>query len=345
MRPIRPPKQRRRLHNAPRGESKPAMSIHKLALSMSLALSAALAPAAAGAATDRACGPQALGTSRIAQIDGSQRLALGLQTYPRTLALHDHEVVLTFDDGPVPATTGPILDALKEQCVRATFFVVGSHAAENPAVVRREIEEGHSVGHHSYSHPARTLRLWSEKTAKADIDRGFAAVDQAGFGAAGAEPRTPFFRFPGFADTPELVRWLHDRKIAVFGADLWASDWQEMTPRAELDLVLSRLEAAGKGIVLFHDSRPSTAKMLPEFLRALKSRGYKVVHMEPGAGPTPIEQAKPGWTSATEAIIAKTLGRRGTGGKDRPQDAPAVEERSKGWSEPAEGAESERLPR
>lgn len=265
-------------------------------------------------AAGQTCGAHALGTSRTIEINGEQKLAIGLQTYPRTLALRDHEVVLTFDDGPAPATTPHILDALAEQCVRATFFLVGGHAVEAPELVRREIKEGHSVGHHSYSHPARTLRLWSEATAKADIDRGFAAVDRAGYGAAGPEPRTPFFRFPGFADTPELVRWLEERKIAVFGADLWASDWREMTPQAELDLVLSRLEALGKGIILFHDDVPSTAKMLPDFLRALKTRGYHIVHIVPGAGPTPIEEAKPGWTSTTEAIIAKTLGKYAPGG-------------------------------
>ena len=273
----------------------------------------AIIPAASAAE----CGPQALGVSRIVQIDGGERLALGLQTYPRTLALADREVVLTFDDGPAHGATERVLEALKAECARATFFLVGSHAAEAPVLVRRIVAEGHNAGHHSYSHPARTLRLMSESAAKADVEKGFAAVDSAA-GLEGPHPHFPFFRFPGFADTPELVRWLEDRGVAVFGADLWASDWQEMTPRAELDLVLSRLEAAGKGIVLFHDPRPSTAAMMPEFLRELKTRGFRLVHLVPGAGPTPIVHAKPGWTSATEAIIAKTLGLKGL--RSEPQE-------------------------
>jgi peptidoglycan/xylan/chitin deacetylase (PgdA/CDA1 family) len=278
--------------------------------------------AAAGAAAAEHCGPEALGVSRTIAIDGAQKLALGLETYPRTLALRDHEVVLTFDDGPVAGTTPKVLDALKEQCARATFFLVGRHAAEAPALVRRIVQEGHNAGHHSYSHPAQTLRLMPEAAAKADIDGGFSAVDRAGYGAAGDEPKVPFFRFPGFADTPQLVRWLQDRGIAVFGADLWASDWQEMTPRAELDLVLSRLEAAGKGIVLFHDSRPSTAQMMPDFLKALKARGFRLVHIVPGPGPTPVAAAGPGWSSATEAIIAKTLGPKGR--RSEPQEGRGV---------------------
>lgn len=259
----------------------------------------------APAADALACGPDALGTSRVVSI-GDEGLALGLQSYPRTLALRDHEVVLTFDDGPAPLTPS-ILDALAAQCVRATFFLIGQNAQAMPGLVKREIAAGHTVGHHSYSHPDRTLRLMPEELALADIDRGVAAVETAGYGAA-SKMHTRFFRFPGFADTPELLAVLAGRGVTVFGTDLWASDWNPMTPQAELTLVMSRLEKAGKGIVLFHDTKAQTAAMLPDFLRALKAQGFSVVHIEPGAGPTPVEGAAPGWTSTTEPIIAKTLG-------------------------------------
>ncbi|WP_400765266.1 polysaccharide deacetylase family protein [Methylosinus sporium] len=287
-----------------------------LAAALLALMPAAFSPAAAQAAE---CGAQALGVSRTIAIDGSEGLALGLQTYPRTLALADHEVVLTFDDGPAHGATERVLDALKEECARATFFLVGARAAEAPALIRRIVAEGHNAGHHSYSHPARTLRLMSEDAAQADIEKGFHAVDAAaGFPAGAPSPHFPFFRFPGFADTPELVRWLGERNVTVFGADLWASDWQEMTPRAELELVMSRLQAAGKGVILFHDPRPSTAAMMPDFLRELKARGFRLVHIVPGEGPTPIVHAKPGWTSATEGIIAKTLGPKGL--RSEPQE-------------------------
>ena len=234
-------------------------------------------------------------------------LALGLQSYPRTLDLHDHEVVLTFDDGPA-GPTPRVLDALARECVRATFFLIGRNAEALPDLVRREIAEGHNTGSHSYSHPDSTLRLMNEAAARADIERGIAAVERAGYGVAGASPHTPFFRFPGFADTPALLAFLAGRRITVFGSDLWASDWRNMTPDAELALVMSRLEKRGRGIILFHDSKLATAEMLPAFLRQLKIRGYRVVHLAPGAGPTPVADAPPGWTSTTEPIIARTLG-------------------------------------
>jgi peptidoglycan/xylan/chitin deacetylase (PgdA/CDA1 family) len=67
----------------------------------------------------------------------------------------------------------------------------------------------------------------------------------------------------------------------VFGADLWASDWNPMTPQAQLKLLIDRLESARKGIILLHDPKAQTAAMLPAFLRELKHEGYRVVHVVP----------------------------------------------------------------
>lgn len=260
-----------------------------------------LLPLCAAPAAARDCGPEALGVSRTITI-GSKGTALGLQSYPRTLDLADHEVVLTFDDGPA-APTARVLDALAKECARATFFIIGRNAEEAPALVKRAAAEGHSIGDHSYSHPAATLRLLDDADARADIEKGIRAVERALGGKT-----APFFRFPGFADTPALVSYLEQKGYTIFGSDLWASDWSPMSPKGELDLVMSRLEKAGKGIVLFHDSKAQTAQMLPDFLKELKARGYRLVHIAPGEGETPIVEAGPGWTSTTEPIIAKTLG-------------------------------------
>lgn len=67
----------------------------------------------------------------------------------------------------------------------------------------------------------------------------------------------------------------------MFGADLWASDWEEITPEQELKLVTDRLAASGKGIILFHDNKVRTAAMMPAFLRYLRENGYRVVHVVP----------------------------------------------------------------
>jgi peptidoglycan/xylan/chitin deacetylase (PgdA/CDA1 family) len=274
---------------------------------------------AAGPAPARDCGPDALGVSRTITI-GQKGMAVGLQSYPQTLALEDHEVVLTFDDGP-EAATPKVLDALTRACAQATFFVIGRNAERLPALVKREVDEGHTVGHHTYSHPANTLRLMEDAAARADVERGIKAVETATGGRA-----APFFRFPGFADTPELLAWLEGKGYTIFGSDLWASDWSPMSPKGELDLVLTRLEKAGRGIILFHDSKAQTAAMLPDFLRELKARGYRLVHLAPGAGETPIAEAAPGWTSTTDPIIAKTLAgkTKASAAKERAREADHV---------------------
>jgi peptidoglycan/xylan/chitin deacetylase (PgdA/CDA1 family) len=224
------------------------------------------------------CPADALGTARVLSVDRSI-LAVGRKHFPVTLPLAPREVVLTFDDGPWPGTTPRVLDALARECVRATFFLVGRNAAAHPQLVRREAAEGHTVAHHSFAHPL--LDRMRPEAAMAEIDRGIAAVETALHGHAAATPSTPFFRFPGFASSGALLERLAARGITVFGADLWASDWNPMTPDEQLRLVLDRLEAAGGGIILFHDTKAQTAAMLPVFLRALKTRGYRVVHVVP----------------------------------------------------------------
>jgi peptidoglycan/xylan/chitin deacetylase (PgdA/CDA1 family) len=223
------------------------------------------------AAAAEPCGPDALGTARVLTVDPSQHPQVGRKHFPQTLPLGLREVVLTFDDGPSPATTGRVLDALGKECVRATFFLLGRNAAAHPALVKRIIAGGHTVGTHTFSHPL--LSHMNPAAAEAEVERGIKAVELA----AGSRV-APFFRFPGFASTPALVDRLNGRGLAIFGADLWASDWNRMSPQTELQLVMERIEHAGGGIVLFHDTQPQTAAMIPAFLRALKAKGFRVVH-------------------------------------------------------------------
>lgn len=276
----------------------------------SAVLLAAAVLAVAGSGPALACAPEALGTARTMAVGTSDGLEVGAKSYPRSLALGPREVVLTFDDGPLPATTTRILNALRRECVRATFFVIGRNARANPRLVRRIVSEGHTLAHHSYSHPARTLRRMPLAAAKADILRGISATEQAAYGSSGARPRVPFFRFPGFADSRALNNWLAGRNIGIFGTDLWASDWARRSPAAQQALTMRRLNRRGRGMILFHDTSPVTAAMLPGFLRALKRGGYRVVHIVPGSGRARTAGGGRRWRSQTEAIIAGMNRRR-----------------------------------
>ena len=237
----------------------------------------------AAAAQDCPGDRDALGTARTLAVDAASTPRVGHKQFPDTLPLAPKELVLTFDDGPWPGTTPAVLAALKAECVKATFFLLGRNAQAHPGLVRREAAEGHTIGHHSFSHPL--LRHMDPDKAMAEVDKGVRA-DNA---ALAGRPSAPFFRFPGFASAPVLLDRLQARGVVVFGADVWASDWNEQTPDAERELLLKRIDTAGRGIVLLHDTRGQTARMLPSLLRALKARGYRIVHVVPAGGSHPAD--------------------------------------------------------
>jgi peptidoglycan/xylan/chitin deacetylase (PgdA/CDA1 family) len=228
------------------------------------AASCGLVPSAAKAAE---CAPGVLGTSRVLAIEAKTTPRVG-KPFASALPLDSHEVILTFDDGP-----------RAQQCVRALFFVIGENAVAHPELLRRERADGHTIGYHTWSHPL--LDRVPPSVGEANIDHGIDAVERVLYRGEERAPLTRFFRFPGLATSPTLLDHLAGRGIVTFGADLWASDWRLMTPDAELKLVLQRLNTAGRGIVMFHDTKAQTAAMLPAFLDALREQNYRVVAVVP----------------------------------------------------------------
>jgi peptidoglycan/xylan/chitin deacetylase (PgdA/CDA1 family) len=255
-------------------------------LSATLVVAAAWSAAAQAAQCPRS---GTLGTSRILKVDAATYPQVGSKSFEQTLPLEDHEVALTFDDGPWPQTTPKVLAALARECVRATFFLIGKPASEHPALVRRIAAEGHTIGHHTWTH--QNLKYMKPDDANAEIDKGIAAVEMALHGTATTTPSTPFFRFPYFEMTPQTLDLLQSRDIVVFGADLWASDWNPMTPKQELKLLIDRLNIARKGIILLHDPKAQTAAMLPAFLRYLRDNHYRVVHLVPAVPGADVKMA------------------------------------------------------
>jgi peptidoglycan/xylan/chitin deacetylase (PgdA/CDA1 family) len=227
-------------------------------------------------AQDCAGNPNALGTSRVLAIDQSEYPRVGSMEYPVTLPLAEKEVVLTFDDGPVPRYTNPILDILAAQCVKATYFLVGQMARAYPTTVRRIYAEGHTIGTHSEDHPLRFGKLPVEK-ARWEIDEGIAEV-----GAVLGDPKklAPFFRIPRFARSDAVEKELAARSLVVFSSDTVADDWHHrITPSKIIKLAMNRLEARGKGILVLHDIHPATVAALPGLLKELKDRGFRVVQV------------------------------------------------------------------
>lgn len=228
--------------------------------------------------------PDALGVARTIEIDTSTSPHFGRFQFQATVPLAHHEVILTFDDGPRGALTRRVLAALAAECTKATFFMIGRNAAADPATARQVALAGHTVGHHSMTHPA-PMTLILPQRAIADIAAGKEAVrralgDQAGHFAPG------FFRYPGLWNPPDVDKWLASQGIGVFGVDVHARDWEVHDPDEIVRLALMRLEQLGSGILLLHDIQPATVAALPRLLRELKARGWHVVHMvqsHPGA--------------------------------------------------------------
>ena len=220
--------------------------------------------------------PDALGTSRVLTVTPGEFTRLGRIQYPGTLPLKDHEVVITFDDGPIPPYSSIVLDALASQCVKATYFLVGEMASAHPELVRRIYNAGHTIGTHSQDHPFAFQRL-SAQQVEQEVDRGIASVD-----AALGDPRgvAPFFRIPGFGRTKSVEAFLASKSLVTWSADVVADDWfKGATAKDIVRKAMRRLNAHGSGILLLHDIHPATVMAVPMLLKALKAGGYHVVQV------------------------------------------------------------------
>jgi peptidoglycan/xylan/chitin deacetylase (PgdA/CDA1 family) len=232
---------------------------------------------AAGSASAEDCpgNPTALGTSRTLVVDPREHPRIGTMQYGETLPLEDHEVVLTFDDGPIPRYSNQILDILASQCVKATFFTIGQMAHDHPDGVRRLRDAGHTIGTHTESHPLYMKRLPIER-ARQEIDQGIADVT-----AAAGDPSAvaPFFRIPGLSRAESAEDYVTSLGVQTWSADFLADDWREISSARVAELAIKRLEAKGKGILLLHDIHERTVEALPTILREMKARGYRIVQV------------------------------------------------------------------
>ena len=241
------------------------------------------APPAAKAPVD--C-QNALGVSRVVEVDTTGGGEYGEQyMHPRPL-LEKGEVVITFDDGPHPEFTPQILDALAAECTKATFFYVGRMIKNFPDMARRVQAEGHTVGTHTYTH--RNLGGTSMGQAEQQIESTFNVAE-----ATLPNGVAPFFRFPYLSDPQRVRDYLAKRNIAVFGIDVDSFDWRVRTPEKVMHNVFTGLDKKGGGIILFHDIHANTAKSIPAVLAELKKRSYKVVHLVPKSRLEAVAAAEP----------------------------------------------------
>lgn len=240
-----------------------------------LLIAAVAYPFASAAAADCNGKPDALGVSRVIAVDPTEHRLVGSMQYRETLPLADHEVVLSFDDGPSPRYTDRILQTLDAECVKATFFMVGEMAKLFSEEAQKVEEGGHTIGTHSFGHPF-TFNRMTEAQAGAEIDKGIAAVATA---IGDPAKLAPFFRVPGFLTSKTTEEALASRGLMTWSADVPSDDWRGISSDEIVRRVMSRLDAKSRGIILMHDIHEHTVAALPEILKQLKEHGYRVVQV------------------------------------------------------------------
>ncbi|MGZ4123257.1 MAG: polysaccharide deacetylase family protein [Tumebacillaceae bacterium] len=182
-------------------------------------------------------------------------------------------VALTFDDGPDNRYTAKILDILKENNVKATFFVVGVHAKEYPDLVRRIVDEGNAIGNHSWDHGQ--LSKMNKTQVQSEIDR----ADQQLFSILGFHPA--LFRPPYGETTKDAVQECRDNGYKLIDWSVDTRDWAGAPTPQIMKTVNAQLYPGG--IILQHSAGGkngdlnNTVAATQEMIQTLKAQGYQFV--------------------------------------------------------------------
>ncbi|WP_025761940.1 polysaccharide deacetylase family protein [Dyadobacter tibetensis] len=172
-------------------------------------------------------------------------------------------VTLTFDDGPDPVQTPLILAALKEQEVKATFFLIGKKADQYPELVNQIVQEGHIVGNHSYSHHM-LIGFFSRRRLKKDLEQCNAVIEQI----TGKRPL--YFRPPFGVTNPRYADVLKELGMQSVGWSLRSLDTKAKNKYALIERILVRLKK--KDIILLHDNQEVTADAIDDIVQHCRQK-------------------------------------------------------------------------
>ena len=209
--------------------------------------------------------------STVTAQDASPSLATPDDTTPM-----GHQIALTFDDGPDPATTPAILDILRRYDVKATFFVVGARAEQHPDLIRRIASEGHTLGNHTYYH--RDMTTLTPREMSQELRDTQTAIDQA----LGYRSRITLFRPPCGApyttETDKLSSFQKFMEKQKMYPVMWNVDSRDWALRGRPDLIVKNIVQSTPqdgGVVLLHDTQPQTVEALPKIIHY-----YRTAHFE-----------------------------------------------------------------
>lgn len=199
------------------------------------------------------------------------------------------QVVLTFDDGPVPAYTPQILDTLKAYGVPASFFVLGQNALQSPRLVNRILAEGHELGSHTYWHS--NMSAVSPTRARVEVN----SVQNLITGITGRQMllyREPYMRSGGPITSRKVASLMPVEEAGYFiaGMDIVPRDWLDLTPEDLAADIIRQVEEQGGGVVLLHDGggdQSATVAALPIVIEELRQRGYEFGSLADQLGVSP----------------------------------------------------------
>lgn len=188
-------------------------------------------------------------------------------------------IALTFDDGPHPKYTPELLDVLAKHNAKATFFVVGKNAKKHPEIIRRMIEEGHSVGNHSYSHQWQ-WGFWSEDKVYRELRGTRELLNEI------HSQSYPLFRPPFGISNPNIAKVVKRMELAVVGWSLRTFDTSRKPKKVQQQL-LKKLK--GGDIVLMHDRLENTPQVIDIVLTHFSKSGLKFVNLEAPKSDTKLD--------------------------------------------------------
>jgi len=197
----------------------------------------------------------------------------------------EKQVFLTFDDGPSSNVTPKILDVLKKEDIKATFFVLGTMVKSNPEVLKREKEEGHYIANHGYSHIYSKIYA-NEKNPLAEYNKTNKLIQEA---IGDKNYQSGIFRFPGGSVGGYYDKVKKKAKKAFKENGIASLDWNCLTNDSDgaetKQAIMQNLKATSKGkntlVILMHDApnKDLTAKTLPDVIKYLKKQGYHFKNM------------------------------------------------------------------
>ncbi len=207
-----------------------------------------------------------------------------------TITPRNKYIALTFDDGPYGTPTNQILDILKREHIKATFFLIGHNVEEYPSIARREYAEGHIIGNHSYDHS----HMGNDSAA--EIDANLTKSEHAIIEATGVAPA--LFRAPYGLTSPTMFKELAREKFIYVGWNEDPDDWDYKDQTSDKIVKDILRYARPNGVIILHDGRDTqinyprgnTIAALPQIINHLQNRGYTFITVDKMLTVTPYKR-------------------------------------------------------